>query len=72
MISFLALIVTGHFHRKEFKWKKYKGRDRELIFEKAEPLHAELNERAKAATNSYSVTGDFLQYIYSVPVTKNH
>ena len=32
----------------------------------------DLNERAEAATGSYSVTGDFLQYIYSVPVTKNH
>ena len=31
-----------------------------------------LNERAEAATVSYSVTGDSLQYIYSVPVTKNH
>ena len=37
-----------------------------------EVLYAELNERAEAATSSYSVTGDSLQYIYSVPVTKNH
>ena len=37
-----------------------------------EVLYAELNEWAEAATGSYSVTGDFLQYIYSVPVTKNH
>ena len=27
-------------------------------------LCAELNERAEAATSSYSATGDFLQYIY--------
>ena len=26
----------------------------------------------EVATGSYSVTGDSLQYIYSVPVTKNH
>ena len=37
-----------------------------------EVLYAELNERVEAATGSYSVTGDSLQYIYSVPVTKNH
>ena len=37
-----------------------------------EVLYAELNERAEAATSSYSVTGDSLQYIYSVPVTKNY
>ena len=43
-----------------------------LISKKAEVFFAELNERAEAATVSYSVTGDSLQYIYSVPVTKNH
>ena len=43
-----------------------------LISEKTETLYAELNERAEAATSSYSVTGDFLQYIYSVLVTENH
>ena len=37
-----------------------------------EVLCAELNERVEAATGSYSVTGDSLHYIYSVPVTKNH
>ena len=35
-------------------------------------LYAELNKRAEAATGSYSVTGNSLQYIYSVPVSKNH
>ena len=29
-------------------------------------------ERAEAAIGSYSVRGDSLLYIYSVPVTKNH
>ena len=35
-------------------------------------MYAELNERVEAATSKYSVTGDSLQYIYSVPVTKNY
>ena len=42
------------------------------FWKKKEALYAEPNEKAEAATSSYSVTGDFLQYIYSVPVTKNH
>ena len=37
-----------------------------LISEKTEVLFAELNERAEAASGSYSVTGDSLQYIYCV------
>ena len=43
-----------------------------LISVKTEVLFAELYERTEAATDSYSVTGDSLQYIYSEPVTKNH
>ena len=43
-----------------------------LTSEKIEALYAALNERVEAATSIYSVTGDFLQYIYFVPVTKNH
>ena len=43
-----------------------------LISKKTEVLYAELNERAEAATGSYSVTGNSLQYIYSVLVTKNY
>ena len=50
--------------------KKYRGTG--LISEKTEVLYAELNERPEAAISSYYVTGDFLQYIYSVLVTKNH
>ena len=60
----------GPFHRKDFKWKKYG--DTGLISEKTEVLYAELNKRTEAATVSYSVTDDSLQYIYSVLVTKNH
>ena len=67
---FLILAVRGPFHRKDFKWKKYRGTG--LISEKTEVLYAELNERAEAATGSYSVTDDSLQYIYSVPVTRYH
>ena len=43
-----------------------------LISEKMNVLYAELNERVEAATSSYSVNGNSLQHIYSVPVTKNH
>ena len=42
--------------------KKYGGTG--LLSEKKEALHAELNERAVAATSSYSAEVDFLQYIY--------
>ena len=43
-----------------------------LISEKTDVLCTELNKRAEAATGSYSITGGSLQYIYSVPVSKNH
>ena len=43
-----------------------------LLSEKTEPLHAEINGRAEAATSSYSAAVDFLQYIYSALVAKNH
>ena len=42
------------------------------ISEKMEALYAELNERVEEGTSSYSATSDFLQYIYSVLVVKNH
>ena len=29
-------------------------------------MYAELNEKAKAATSSFSATGDFLQYIFTL------
>ena len=50
--------------------KKYGGTA--LISDKTEVSNAELKERVEAATGSYSVTGDLLHYIYSVPVTMNH
>ena len=43
-----------------------------LVSEKTEDLYAERVERVEAATSSYSATGKFLQYIYSVLVAKNH
>ena len=69
-LFFLTLVVRGPFHRKDFEWKKYGGTG--LVSEKAEVLYPDLNERAEAVTSSYSVTGDSLRYIYSLPVTKNH
>ena len=62
---FLTLTVRGPFYRKDFKWKK-------LTSKKTGALYAEFNKRAEAATSSYPVTGNFLQYIYFVLVTKNH
>ena len=51
---------------------KRNNRGTGLISEKTEALYVELSERAEAATSSSFVTDDFLQYIYSVPVSKNH
>ena len=56
--------------KKKKKKKMYGGTG--LVSEKTEALFAESNERVEAATSSYSATGEFLQYIYSVPVDKNH
>ena len=54
------------------KKNKKNNRGTGLVSEKTEVLHAELNETVEAATGSYSITGDSLQYIYYVPVTENH
>ena len=69
---FSNMTARRPFHRKDFKRKKNLGVGTGLISEKTEVLYTELNERAEAATGSYSGTGDSLQYIYSVPVSKNH
>ena len=58
------------FLTKKFKWKKYGGTG--LVSEKREALYAELDERVEAGTSSYSATGEFVQYIYSALVAKNH
>ena len=54
---FLTLTARGPFHGGDCKWGEYGGTG--LISEKREALYTELNERAKAATNSYSATGYF-------------
>ena len=69
MIFFLALTVRGPFNRKDLSEKNMGYR---LISEKTEALYAGLNQRVDAATSSYSVAGDFLQHIYTLPVPKNH
>ena len=43
-----------------------------LLSAETEALRAKLSKRAEAATSSYSDAVDFLQYIYSVLVAKNH
>ena len=50
--------------------KKYG--DTGLVSEKTEALFTELNLRVQAVTSSYSATGEFFQYIYSMLVDKNH
>ena len=70
MIFFLTLTVRRSFHRKDSKRKKIRGIG--LLSQKMEALHAEPNKRAEAATSRYSAAGDFLQYIYSALVDKNH
>ena len=50
--------------------KKYGGT--RLVSEKMEALYAELNETVEAAASSYSASGEFSRYIYSVLVAKNH
>ena len=64
MIFFLLTLTDTLSIGSILSEKKYRGTG--LISEKTDAL------RVEAATSSYSVTGDFLQYIYYVPVTKNH
>ena len=63
MIFFLTLTVRGPFHRKILREKKYGGTG--LISKKTEVLYANLTKERNA-------TADFLQYIYSALVPKNH
>ena len=70
MCTYFKTETEDHSIRKILSEKKYGGT--ELVSEKTEALFAELNERVEAATSSYSATGEFLQYIYSVLVDKNH
>ena len=43
-----------------------------LLSEETEALRAKLSKRAEATSSSYSTAVDFLQYIYSLLVAKNH
>ena len=71
MIFFLTLTVREDLSiGRILSEKKYRGAG--LISVKTDILYAELNKRAEVATGSYSVTCHSLQYIYSVPVSKNH
>ena len=49
---FLTLTVRRPFHRKDFKWRRYRSMG--LLSEETGALHAELNKRAEAATSSYT------------------
>ena len=51
------MIVRGPFNRKDLSEKKC--RSTELISEKMEAFYVELNERAEAATSSYSAPSNF-------------
>ena len=59
----------GRILSEKKKKKKYWGI--ELLSEKTEAWHAELDEIAEAATSSYSAAVGFLQYIYLVLVAQN-
>ena len=68
---FLTFTVRGPFHRKDFEWKKNMGVLGSFL-KKKKSFVWKLNKRGKTATSSYSVTGDVLQYINSMAVTKHH
>ena len=57
--------------QEEFQVKKNMG-VRGYFLKKTEALHAELKERVEAAASSCSAEVDFLQFIHSVLVAKNH
>ena len=67
---FLTLTIRRPFLRKDFKWRGYGSMG--LLSEETEALITELNKRVEAATSSYSVAANFLQYIYLVLVAKYH
>ena len=43
-----------------------------LLSEETEALRAKLRKRTEAVSSSYSAAVNFLQYIYSVLLAKNH
>ena len=50
--SLKSMTVRGPFHRKDLKWEKIWGYG--VNFKKTEVLYVERNERAEAATGTYS------------------
>ena len=65
----VTLTVTGLSIGRVLNEKRGGGTG--LLSEKKEVLYAEFNERAEAATSSYSATSNILQYIYSVFLAKS-
>ena len=63
----LGVIILGVYAKGWPKCARISG----LKLMQTEALHAELNERAEAASESYSAEVDFLQYIYLMLVAKN-
>ena len=70
MCTYFKTETEDHSIGKISSEKKIRGYG--VVSEKTETLFAELNERVEAAISSYSATGGFLQYIYSMLVDKNH
>ena len=70
MCTYFKTETEDHSTGRSLSEKKYG--DTGLVSEKTETLYAELNERVEATNSSYSTTSEFLKYIYSVLVAKNH
>ena len=70
MCTYFKTKTEDHSIGKILSEKKYGGTG--LVSEKTEALFAELNERVEEAPSSYSATSEFLQYIYSMLIEKNH
>ena len=70
MCAYFKTETKDHSIGKVLSEKKYGGTG--LVSEKTKALFAKLNQRVEAATSSYSATGEFLKYIYSMLVEKNH
>ena len=65
------LTVGGPFRGRDFKWGNL-GCGVNFWGSGSFVCKTWLDESAEAATTSYSALGDFLQYIYSLLVAKNH
>ena len=72
MCTYFKTETEDHSIGRSLSETKYRGLVSGLVSEKTEALYAELNKRVEAANSGYSVTGEFLQCIYSVLVANNH